>query len=282
MENQVENLMLMTPAQLQTELWRCEYCEEKPCKEACPAHCSPADFIMAARVGKPSDIRRSAGEIMHANPLGGICGLVCPDTLCMAACTRKNFDGSINIPLVQATIVNMAKQLGGIPEFLIPPSSGKKVAIVGSGPAGLAAAAALAQMGHQVEILEVSNRLGGMVNLIPHQRLDKKVIDTDISFVLSLGNIKTKTGIKVNDPKALLNQGYDAVCVTPGLWRPIALGIENEDLAINMVELLAHPQNYQFDGRVAIIGGGATAVDCAITAKQYGAKHVELFMLEKL
>ena len=93
--------LTMTPAQLQTELLRCEYCEEKPCKQACPVNCSPFEFIMAARLGNPSDIRRSAGEIMHANPLGGVCGMVCPDTLCMAACTRKKFDGAINIPLVQ-------------------------------------------------------------------------------------------------------------------------------------------------------------------------------------
>ncbi len=86
----------------------------------------------------------------------------------------------------------------------------------------------------------------------------------------------------MEDPNQLLAQGYDAVCVTTGLWKPIELGIENEDLAIKMVDLLSNKQAYQFDGRVAIIGGGATAVDCAITAKERGATHVELFMLEKL
>ena len=106
------NSLIMTSHQLKTELLRCEYCEEKPCKTACPVNCSPFDFIMAARVGNPSDIQRSAGEIMHANPLGGVCGLVCPDRFCMAACSRKNFDGSINIPKVQATLVEMAKRLG--------------------------------------------------------------------------------------------------------------------------------------------------------------------------
>ncbi len=108
---------LMSPHQLQTELLRCEYCEEKPCKEACPVNCSPFDFIMAARQGHPSDIKRAAGEIMSSNPLGGVCGLVCPDRFCMAACSRKKFDGSINIPKVQATLVEMAKRLGGIPKF---------------------------------------------------------------------------------------------------------------------------------------------------------------------
>ncbi len=276
------NSQTMTFAQLKTELLRCEYCEEKPCKEACPAHCSPADFIMAARVGNTSDIRRSAGEIMHANPLGGICGMVCPDTLCMAACTRKNFDRPINIPLVQSTIVNLANKIGGIPIFSKPKALGKKVAIVGGGPAGLGAAAALAQMGYWVEVLEASDQLGGMLNLIPNHRLDKNVIKSDILFVNSLGNIRTKTGVHVNDPKLLLKSGYNAVCVATGLWKPIELGIENEHLALKMVELLANPEKYSFSGRTVIIGGGATALDCAITAKQRGAKHVELFALESL
>jgi dihydropyrimidine dehydrogenase (NAD+) subunit PreT len=273
---------IMSLALLQTELLRCEYCEEKPCKEACPANCSPADFIMAARIGNPSDIRRSAAEIMHANPLGGVCGMVCPDTLCMAACTRKKFDGPINIPLVQATIIEMAKKLGGIPKFSRPKLNGKKVAIIGGGPAGLGAAAVLGQLGYRVDIFECRDRLGGMIDLIPDHRLDKQVMETDIQFLLSLGNITAQTGMKIEDPKELLNRGYKAVCITAGLWKPIELGIPDEDLAIKMVDLLSNPSAYQFSGRVAVIGGGATALDCAVTARRRGAKHVELFMLEKL
>ena len=273
---------IMTHAQLQAELARCEYCEERPCREACPANCSPADFIMAARVGNPSDIRRSAAEIMHANPLGGVCGMVCPDTLCMAACTRVKFDGAINIPLVQATLIERAKDLGGIPEFSRPRLNGKKVAVIGGGPAGLGAAAVLGQMGYTVDIFEGRNHLGGMMNLIPEHRLDRKVVETDIQFLLSLGNITAKMGTRVEDPNKLLKNGYEAVCVTAGLWKPIELGIPNEDLAVKMVDLLAKPYAYKFAGRVAIIGGGATALDCAVTAKQSGAKHIELFMLEKL
>jgi len=276
------DVLIMTKHQLQAELLRCEYCEEKPCKVACPVNCSPFDFIMAARVGNPSDIKRSAAEIMHNNPLGGVCGMVCPDTLCMAACTRKNFDGSINIPQVQATIVQMAKELGGIPKFSIPVPNGMKVAIVGGGPAGLGTAAALAQMGYAVDIYEARDQLGGMMSLIPDHRLDKKVAETDIEFALSLGEIHVKTGAKIENPEELLAQDYKAVCVTVGLWKPIELGIENEDLAIKMVDLLSNPSAYSFNGRVAVVGGGATAIDCAISAKERGAKHVELFMLEKL
>jgi len=273
---------IMTRHQLHTELLRCEYCEEKPCKGACPVDCSPFDFIMAARVGNASDIQRAAAEIMSKNPLGGVCGLVCPDRFCMAACSRKNFDGAINIPKVQATLVEMAKRLGGIPKFSRPTPNGKKIAVIGGGPAGLGAASVLGQMGYAVDIFESRDSLGGMMNLIPDQRLDKNVVQSDIEFSLSLGAVNAKTGMKVEDPKQLLAQGYDAVCVTTGLWKPIELGIENENLAIKTVDLLSNKQAYQLDGRVAIIGGGATAVDCAITAKERGATHVELFMLEKL
>jgi NADPH-dependent glutamate synthase beta subunit-like oxidoreductase/dihydroorotate dehydrogenase/Pyruvate/2-oxoacid:ferredoxin oxidoreductase delta subunit len=237
---------------------------------------------MAARGLAPSDIRRSAAEIMSSNPLGGVCGMVCPDTHCVAACTHKLFDGPINIPLVQATIVEMAKRSGGIPAFSVPKSNGKKVAVIGGGPAGLAAAGSLAQMGYAVDIHEASHRLGGMMALIPDHRLDKAVLESDIEFVLSLGEIDTKLDSKIEDPKQLLEQGYDAVCVCVGLWEPISLGIENEEHAIPMVDLLADPAAHQFSGRVAVVGGGATAVDCAVTAKRRGADHVELFMLEKL
>ncbi|MCJ7442715.1 MAG: NAD(P)-binding protein, partial [Thermoanaerobaculaceae bacterium] len=144
----------LTDAQLASEIARCEYCAEKPCREACPADCSPADFIMAAKVGTPSDLRRAAAMIMAANPLGGVCGVVCPDTHCMRACARATFDAPINIPAVQATIIAKARELGVMPELEKPEGNGRRVAVVGAGPAGCGAAAVLAQEGHRVDILE--------------------------------------------------------------------------------------------------------------------------------
>jgi dihydropyrimidine dehydrogenase (NAD+) subunit PreT len=266
---------------LRAELQRCEYCETKPCKNACPADCSPFDFIMAARGGSASDFQRAAAEILRSNPIGGVCGLVCPDRFCMAACTHRGFDGPIDIPRVQATIIEMARRAGGAPGFDTPPLTGKKIAVIGGGPAGLGAAAALAQMGHQVEIHESREQLGGALRLIPAERLESRVVDADIKFVLSLGAIRVHAQKKIDDPLELLKAGFDAVCVTTGLWSSIQLGIEGEDQTIRMVDLLGRPEDFKFSGRVVIVGGGATALDCALTARHRGARHVELIMLEK-
>ena len=134
----------LTDAQFRAELERCIYCEEKPCQEACPAHCSPADFIMAAKVGEKSDLRRSAALIMGANPLGWVCGVVCPDYFCMKACSRRTFDRPIEIPAVQATVIKKANE-AGMAKFQRAASNGKTVGIIGAGPAGLGAASVLAQ-----------------------------------------------------------------------------------------------------------------------------------------
>ena len=276
------NNIFLTDAQLKKEILKCEYCEEKPCKDACPANCSPADFIIAAKTGLPSDIRRSAGEIMRNNPLGGICGIVCPDRHCMASCSHKKFDGAVNIPAVQATIIAKAKELGVMPEFDNIPPNGEKVAIIGAGPTGLGAAAMLAQKGYKINILEKGDKPGGFCNLIPDFRLPKDVLKTDIDFVLSLGNINMKCNFKVNDPVSLLDQGYNAVLITPGLTGSLSAGIENEDLAIYGTDYLKNPQVYNIKGRVAIIGGGATACDCALSIIEQGTNSVEMFMLENL
>jgi dihydropyrimidine dehydrogenase (NAD+) subunit PreA len=271
----------LTDAQLASEIASCEYCAEKPCREACPADCSPADFIMAAKVGAPSDYRRAAGLIMAANPLGGVCGVVCPDTHCMRACARATFDAPINIPAVQATIIAKARELGVMPALEKPAFNGKRVAVIGFGPAGCGAAAWLAQNGYRVDVLE-AGRVGGMAALIPDFRLDKEVLNADLAFVTSLGAV-TPRQERVTDPAALLASGYDAVVVTCGLDQPVELGIPGEELAVGWPEFLAASASFPVAGRrVAVIGGGAVAADCAETAVTAGAAGVELFALETL
>ena len=272
---------ILTDAQLRIEIDKCEYCAEKPCKTACPCDCSPADFIMAARLGAPSDYRRATAEIMSMNPLGGICGQVCPDRFCMAACSHRPVDAPLNIPAIQATIVARARALGVMPRFGKVRANGRRVAIVGAGPAGLAAAATLGQHGYTAHIYETRGEPGGMCRLIPGHRLDRPVLDADVAFVLSMSNVSLRKARGGGDPIALLMKGYDAAVVAAGLWDSIVLPIPNADRAIKGLEFLEDPGAWKLKGRVAVVGGGATALDCAVAAKVHGAKSVEMFALEK-
>ncbi len=277
-----QKTLFLSDAQLRNEMDKCEYCAEKPCQEACPADCSPAAFIMAAKLGAPSDYKRAAAIIMASNPLGGVCGAVCPDKHCMASCSHKDFDAPLNIPAIQATIIQKAKELGVMPRFEQAEPNGKKVAVVGAGPAGLGAAGLLAQKGYAVDVFDADSKPGGMCNLIPDFRLDKRVLDTDVDFLRGLGRISFKTGKKVPAPERLVAK-YDAVVVASGLDNPIRLGIPGEEVSLNWFSYLKTPAQYPVKGRrVAVIGGGAVAADCAETAAAQGAAQVELFCLEKL
>lgn len=273
---------LLTDAQLASEIARCEYCEEKSCRDGCPANCSPADFIMAAKRMTKADLQRSAAEIMTANPFGGVCGVVCPDRFCQAKCSHKKFDRPVEIPAVQATVVAKAAALGVMPKLEPAKKNGHKVAVVGAGPAGLAAAAYLAQKGYEVTVFEKEARAGGACNLIPEHRLSREILGTDLEWTLKNPNVSLKTGTAVEDPAALLKQGYEAVVVALGLWAPIKLGIPGEEKAIAGLEYLKDPAKHPLKGKVAVVGGGATAVDCAVTAARRGAEQVEMFALEKL
>jgi NADPH-dependent glutamate synthase beta subunit-like oxidoreductase/dihydroorotate dehydrogenase/Pyruvate/2-oxoacid:ferredoxin oxidoreductase delta subunit len=276
---------LLTDAQLREEIARCEYCEEKPCKEGCPADCSPADFILAASVGEPSDFGRAAAEILLANPLGGVCGLLCPDRHCQAKCSRGKLDRPVEIPSIQATVVAKAKALGVLPALApVPmPWNEARVAVVGAGPAGLGAAAALARKGYGVEVFERGDRPGGACLEVPEHRLPRDVLESDIEYLMSFGMIDIHFHSSVNDPVALLEKGYAGVVVTSGLTEPIRLGIRGEDSAIAGLPYLMNPAGQPLAGkRVAVIGGGATAVDVAVTARKNGAAHVEMFCLETL
>ena len=284
-----KDVQILTEAQFRRELARCEYCEEKPClngnvqeEGGCPAGVSPTDFIMAARGGKPSDIARAAAIILSANPLGGVCGMVCPDWHCMRSCVHENLDCPINIPALQATIIQKARELGVMPEFSAPEPNGAKVAVVGAGPAGLAAAAMLGRRGFSVDVFEKSAAPGGAALTIPDYRLPPDVLDADIEFCLSLGTIDLKLEEEVESPESLLAQGYDAVVVTVGRWAPITLGIPNENLALPAVDFLLDPDGAKLSGRVAVIGGGAVAADCAVCARRAGADYVEMFALESV
>ncbi len=272
---------ILTDAQLKAEALKCEFCEEKPCRNACPAHCSPADFLLAVKKGEPQDFKRSAAMIIGHNPLGGVCGAVCPDYHCMKACVHKTFDTPVNIPAAQVTVIQRARELGVMPVFNKAKLNGKKVAVIGSGPAGLGAAAVLAQKGYKVDIFDAAKTPGGMLNLIPDARLDKEILKADVEFVKSLGAITIKSGVKADTAK--LAKTYAAVIVAAGLDTGIKMGIAGEELAADWINFLSSPEKFKVKGKhVAVVGGGAVAVDCALIATENKAASVEVIYRRRI
>jgi len=220
---------------------------------------------------------------MEKNPFGGVCGLVCPDWFCMSGCVKNEWDRSLDIPSIQATIIDKAYELGVFPQFKKEKPNGEKIAVIGAGPAGLTAAAILAQKGYSVEVFEKDKVAGGTCNLIPDFRLPHNVLNRDIDFILSLGDIKIKTETEINDIGKLLQDGYKAIIVAVGLQEPVRMGINNEELTVPGIHYLKEPNKFSVKNEtVAIIGGGAVAADCAVVAKRKGAKRVIMFALEKM
>ncbi|MBR4126017.1 MAG: FAD-dependent oxidoreductase [Alphaproteobacteria bacterium] len=276
------NKLYLTTAQLKSEMERCLYCAEKPCMKACPANCSPADFITTAKAGTDDAYRRAASLILKANPLGQMCGLTCPDQFCMKACSRQHLDVPIKIPAVQATILEKARSAGVLepPEKVTP--NGRNVAVVGAGPAGLAAVAVLARKGYSVTVFEGSDRIGGAAKLIPDARLPYEVIEKDWEYIKTFGDITWQMNFRVANPVDLLKDGYDGVIVAVGEPHSAKMGIPGEGLAVSFMDYLADPEKYKTSGNVAILGGGAVAVDCAVTARDNGAEFVEMFVRRRI
>ncbi len=271
----MKKALYLNSAQLKTELGKCLHCAKQPCHTGCPAGCNPSEFINLALAGNWMEAGYS---ILRSNPLGQTCGLVCPDKFCMKNCTRKNLDYAINIPKVQAAIL---EKLRTNAEFKLKHAvklNGKKVAVVGAGPAGIAAAALLAGRGYSVSLFEKEGCIGGAMNLIPESRLPHSVVEQDWQFIRVIGDIDLKLKTKVNSFSELLSSGYDGVVAAVGESEGVKMGIEGEDLTTSYLDYLRKPEDFASAGRVAVIGGGAVAVDCAVTAAQNGASHVEMFV----
>lgn len=257
--------------QLNAELQKCLQCKTKPCMQACPVKCSPCDFIALAQRG---NMDAAACEILRRNPLGEVCGLICPDKFCVNACIRANIDAPIKIPAVQATIMQKAKNVN----FAKAQSNNKKIAVIGLGPAGIGAVAEALKYGFEVTAFEKENTIGGALNLIPSSRLPREVLLKEWQRISNNSLLNVKFSAQINDYEELLKLGYEAVIVTIGEQKVRTLKIEGKEFAINYTEYLKNPQNYATSGHVMIVGGGAVAVDCALTAAKQGARHTEMLV----
>lgn len=264
----------MSDRALRTELERCLTCREKPCMQACPAGVCPTEFIAAARGMRPSDLQRAAKLIRMQNPLGRTCGEVCSEKHCVNACTKNVVGAPICIPQLQAAILARADALGA-PPVEPRPASGKKAAVIGSGPSGLAAAAVLADAGVDVCIYEKSDCAGGACLQIDAQRLDPAALEKDVAFVKSLG-VEIRLGQEEIDIAALEKE-TDGVIAAVGRDTCVTGGIDGAELALSAKDFLLGSCSCK---KTAVIGGGAVAMDCIRKALRDGCGELHVFCLE--
>jgi dihydropyrimidine dehydrogenase (NAD+) subunit PreT len=272
----------LTAPQAQIEAERCYYCFDAPCITACPTGIDIPSFI--ARIAQ-GNLRGAAKTILSANPLGGMCARVCPtEVLCEQACVRNtNEDKPVEIGALQrhATDALMAKP--GAPLFTRKPATGKRVAVVGAGPAGLACAHGLAREGHAVVIFDARPKAGGLneYGIASYKTVDD-FAQKEVAWLLSIGGIELRLGQTLGRDFTLdgLRADFDAVFLGLGLAGVNALGIAEPEApgiraAVDFIADLRQASDVSTlpVGRdVLVIGGGMTAVDAAVQAKLLGAQ----------
>ena len=266
----------LSKIQLKAELDRCLNCKNQPCMHACPVNCNPQEFINHAKQGAYGEAVKT---ITRTNPMGQTCGLICPDKFCMQACTRSRIDFAVNIPKVQATILENFRNDGE--DYSQTKPKGKNVAVIGAGPAGIAAASLLAKSGYEVNIFEAGNQIGGALNMIPDARLPHDVIEKDWKFISNTPLIRLHLNARVGDVRPLLMQ-YDGVIIATGEPNTAQLNIEGEELCLSHMEYLHHPERYATSGRVAVIGGGMVGCETAEYLAARGCKVSVIEMMDKI
>lgn len=248
-----------------------------PCVSLCPAGVDVPGYIALISEGRYKDAIRL---IRKDNPMPATCALVCEHP-CETRCRRNMIDDSINIRGLKRFAVENA---GEVPAEEKAPSTGKKVAIVGAGPSGLSAAYYLSIMGHDVEIFEQRQKLGGMLRYgIPSYRLPREVLDEEINTILSTG-IKVHKGITVGKDLSVsdLKEKFDAIYIAIGAQTDKKIGIEGQEAegvisAVEVLRKIGDDEYPDFTGKsVVVIGGGNVAIDVARSAVRLGAKNVKI------
>jgi len=282
----------LEPAGLQQQAARCMDCGIPFCHGAgCPVANRIPEFNEFVYQGRWEE----ACALLHAtNNFPEITGRICPAP-CEASCTLSINDEPVLIRQIELQIVERGFEEGWIVPLPPRQRTGKRVAIVGSGPAGLAAAQQLARTGHEVVVFEKDDRIGGLLRYgIPDFKLDKKILDRRLEQLTAEGvGFETEVAVGEDISERYLRSRFDAICLTMGARQPRELsvsgrGLENVHFALEYLiqqnrinagdELPADEERITASGRiVAVIGGGDTGSDCVGTAVRHGAKEVHLF-----
>jgi glutamate synthase (NADPH) small chain len=272
------------------EAERCLRCQDPVCVDGCPIHIPIPDFIHAVAIG---DMAGAARILRGANPLPAICGRVCPqESQCEAACVMGRKFAPVAIGRLERYVADrVAADNGSAPEAPAAEraAQGRRVAVVGSGPAGLTCAADLARLGHPVTVFEALHAVGGVLRYgIPEFRLPKEIIDVEVARLVELG-VVIDCNVIIGKTLTLdqLREEFDAVFIANGAGLPTMLDIPGEHLKgvysanefltrVNLMEAGRNPEATTpiIRGRnVAVIGGGNTAMDCVRTARRLGAQR---------
>ena len=276
----------LTAAQALVQSERCHYCHDAPCVTACPTGIDIPSFI--ARIAQ-GNLRGAALAILEANPLGGMCARVCPtEVLCEDACVRHTLeDKPVEIGLLQRHATDALLAQPGKPLFTRAPRTGRRVAVVGAGPAGLACAHGLARAGHDVVVFEARAKGGGLNEYgIASYKATGNFAQAELDWLLSIGGIELRTGVALGDAITLesLRADFDAVFLGLGLAGVNTLGIPEPQAAglADAVDFIADLRQagdlsaVPVGRHVLVIGGGMTAVDAAVQSKLLGAETVTI------
>ena len=251
-----------------------------PCRQTCPAEIDIPKYIAQIREG---DYEGAVNTIRERNPLLLACGRVCPHP-CEVNCRRGIEDQPVSINQLKRFAADYEMNSGKRLPVPVAPLTGKRIAVVGGGPAGLTCAFFLRRLGHEVTIFEAMPKLGGMLRYgIPEYRLPKEVLDWEINGILELGvesrcNTKFGTDFDVDSLKA---DGYEAIFLGIGAWQDSSLRVEGETLngcytGTNFLSRLADGEEIPMGKSAVIIGGGNTAIDCTRNLLRMGVEEVNL------
>ena len=260
-----------------------------PCKTACPAHIAVQGYLKMAAQGRYTE---ALALIKKDNPLPAICGRIC-NRRCEDACTRGSIDEAIAIDEVKKFIAeqDLKAETRYIPKKVVPSLNGffpEKIAIIGSGPAGLSCAFYLAEKGYRPTIFEKNEKPGGMLRYgIPSFKLEKDVIDAEIDIIKAMG-VEIRCGIEVGKDitlEELRQQGYKAFYIAIGCQGGRKAGIPGEDAegvmtAVDFLRTVGQNESYAVSGRTVVVGGGNVAIDVARSAHRCGAESVAMYCLE--